>query len=77
MDTLKDLVENGIDKELIEASINRVEFELREGDYGSYPNGLIYYLKVMDSWLYDGDPYVHLEYEKILKNKICFNKQLL
>jgi len=67
MDTLKDLVKNGIDKELIEASINRVEFELREGDYGSYPNGLIYYLKVMDSWLYDGDPYVHLEYEKNLE----------
>ncbi|EGT3615015.1 insulinase family protein [Clostridium perfringens] len=67
MDTLKELVENGIDKELIEASINRVEFELREGDYGSYPSGLIYYLKVMDSWLYDGNPYVHLKYEKDLE----------
>ncbi|MDZ4992872.1 insulinase family protein [Clostridium perfringens] len=67
MDTLKELVENGIDKELIEASINRVEFELREGDYGSYPSGLIYYLKVMDSWLYDGNPYAHLKYEKDLE----------
>ncbi|HHD2751683.1 TPA: insulinase family protein [Clostridium perfringens] len=67
MDTLKGLVENGIDKELIEASINRVEFELREGDYGSYPSGLIYYLKVMDSWLYDGNPYAHLKYEKDLE----------
>lgn len=66
MKTLKDLVENGIDKELIEASINRVEFELREGDFGSYPKGLIYYLKAMDSWLYEGDPFVHLEYEKPL-----------
>ena len=36
MDTLKDLVKNGIDKELIEASINRVEFELREGDKPLY-----------------------------------------
>ena len=67
MNTLEELVKKGIDKELIEASINRVEFELREGDYGSYPKGLIYYLKVMDSWLYDGEPYVHLEYEKNLE----------
>lgn len=66
-DTLKDLVKNGIDKELIEASINRVEFELREGDFGSYPKGLIYYLKSMDSWLYGGDPFTHLEYEPILE----------
>ncbi|MGL4991788.1 MAG: insulinase family protein [Sarcina sp.] len=65
-DTLENLVKNGIDKELIEASINRVEFELREGDFGSYPKGLIYYLKIMDSWLYEGNPLVHLEYEKPL-----------
>ena len=67
MNTLNDLVKNGIDKELIEASINRVEFELREGDFGSYPKGLIYYLKMMDSWLYEGDPFVHIQYEKALE----------
>lgn len=67
METLKKLVSEGIDKELIEASINRVEFELREGDFGSYPKGLIYYLKIMDSWLYEGDPFIHLEFEKNLK----------
>ena len=66
LDTLKQLVKDGIDKELIEASINRVEFELREGDFGSYPKGLIYYLKAMDSWLYEGNPFVHLEYEEAL-----------
>ncbi len=67
METLKKLVSEGIDKELIEASINRVEFELREGDFGSYPKGLIYYLKIMDSWLYEGNPFIHLEFEKNLK----------
>ncbi|MGL4740214.1 MAG: insulinase family protein [Sarcina sp.] len=66
MNTLQNLVKNGIDKELIEASINRVEFELREGDFGSYPKGLIYYLKAMDSWLYEGDPFIHLEYDNAL-----------
>ena len=66
LETLEGLVSNGIDKELIEASINKVEFELREGDFGSYPKGLIYYLKAMDSWLYGGSPFTHLEFEEPL-----------
>lgn len=66
MNTLKNLVHNGIDKELVEASINRVEFELREGDFQGYPKGLIYYMKIMDSWLYEGEPFVHIEFEKAL-----------
>lgn len=73
-DTLKKMVSEGIDKELIEASINRVEFELREEDYGSYPKGLIYYLKIMDTWLYDEDPLVNLTYDKDLsKIKTALN----
>lgn len=73
-DTLKEMVSEGIDKELIEASINRVEFELREEDYGSYPKGLIYYLKIMDTWLYDEDPLVNLTYDKDLsKIKTALN----
>ncbi|MPQ43389.1 insulinase family protein [Clostridium tarantellae] len=76
IDTLKQLIKEGIDKELIEASINRIEFELREGDYGSYPKGLVYYLKVMDSWLYGGKPFVHLEYDKALeKVKTALNER--
>ncbi|MFT8317658.1 MAG: insulinase family protein [Sporolactobacillus sp.] len=65
-DTLSDLVQNGIDKKLIEAAINVKEFQLREADYGSMPKGLIYSMTVMDSWLYDGDPLVHLKFEKTL-----------
>ena len=33
-------------------------------DYGSAPKGLMYSLQCMDSWLYDGDPTVHLTYQK-------------
>ncbi|KGN01527.1 peptidase M16 [Clostridium novyi A str. 4570] len=65
--TLKDLVSNGIDKNLIEACINIKEFKLREMDTRTYPKGLIYYTKAMDSWLYDKDPYIYLEYENALK----------
>jgi len=64
--TLEKLVAEGIDKKLIEASINKKEFELREADYGNYPKGLIYNIKCMDSWLYDASPLVHLQYDASL-----------
>lgn len=65
--TLKKLVEDGIDKGLIEAAINIKEFHLREAEFRSYPKSLIYNIKCMDSWLYGEDPFMHLEYEDILK----------
>jgi len=64
--TLKKLVKEGIDKKLIEACINITEFKLREADLGSFPKGLYYYITSMDSWLYDKDPTMHLEYESYL-----------
>lgn len=66
-DTLKELVNKGIDKELIEGCINTFEFRLREADTGTDPKGLIYYLNAMDSWLYGGDPLMHIRYEKTLE----------
>lgn len=65
-DTLAGLVKNGIDKKLVEAAINVKEFQLREADYGSMPKGLIYSITAMDSWLYDGDPLIHLQFEPTL-----------
>lgn len=65
--TLQDLVDDGIEKKMIEAVINIHEFKLREADYGRYPKGLVYGMKIMESWLYDADPSVHLAYEAPLK----------
>ncbi|OPJ61315.1 insulinase family protein [Clostridium oryzae] len=67
-DTLTELVKNGIDEKLKEAAVNRKEFELREADFSGYPKGLIYNLTVLESWIYDGSPTLHLEYEKALEN---------
>jgi Zn-dependent M16 (insulinase) family peptidase len=67
--TLNDIVDKGIDKKLVEASINIKEFQLREADYKGYPKGLIYGMKCMDGWLYDEAPWTHLTYESVL-NKI-------
>ena len=64
---MKKLIENGIDKTLLEASISLMEFRLREADFGLAPKGLIYGLRCMRTWLYDGDPNTYLRYEDSLK----------
>lgn len=62
--TLQKLTIEGIDKKLLEASLNNMEFKLREADFGAYPKGLIYGLGLMDVWLYDGDPIRSLRYNQ-------------
>lgn len=66
-ETLEKLVAEGIDKNLIEASLNLLEFRLREADFGHSPKGLVYNIKLMNSWLYDSSPLMFLEYESALK----------
>ena len=66
IDTLRKLVKEGIDRTLMEASINLLEFRLREADFGSAPKGLVYGLRSLRSWLYDGDPADPLYYEELL-----------
>ncbi|WBW97692.1 insulinase family protein [Oceanirhabdus sp. W0125-5] len=67
-DTLRDLVEKGIDKDLIEASININEFKLRESEMGGLSKGLLYAIRCMDGWLYEADPLMHLRYENELQS---------
>ncbi len=61
---LEKLVENGIDKILLEASISLIEFRVREADFGFAPKGLIYGLRSLRNWIYGGDPTVPLRYEE-------------
>ncbi len=67
MDTIERLVKDGIDRTLLEASLNYLEFKTRESDFASTPKGLVYNLAVMTHWLYDGDPAEPLFYEKEFK----------
>ena len=62
-DELQKLVTNGIDKTLLQASLNSIEFNVREADFGSHPAGLIYGLRLLKTWLYGGDPNAFLRYE--------------
>ena len=52
-ETLKNEVKNGINKNALLAIINHTQFRIREADFGNYPKGLMYGLRLMDSWLYD------------------------
>ncbi|MCD8082568.1 MAG: insulinase family protein [Clostridiales bacterium] len=62
--TLRRLADQGINRKSLLAGMNYFEFKYREADYGSAPKGLMYGLQCLDSWLYDGDPMMHLEYQK-------------
>ena len=66
--TLQELCDNGLDKELLEASLTSIEFALRESDFGGRPIGLAYVIRMMDNWLYDNDPLELLHYEEALAN---------
>jgi len=57
LDTLAQLAKEGIDPDTVAASLNTIEFSLREKNTGSYPRGLMYMLQSLNTWLYDGDPY--------------------
>lgn len=62
--TLRKLADQGLDQKSLLAGLNYYEFRYREADYGSAPKGLMYGLWCMDSWLYGGDPMLHLEYQE-------------
>ena len=64
--TLMQLVQSGIDKDLIRSSINIVEYDMREASRFA-TKGIIYHINSMQSWLYSDDPTVYLEYNPILE----------
>lgn len=60
---LEGLVREGLDPETLRASMNTVEFALREKNTGSFPRGLAVGLAALSTWLYDGDPFEPLAFE--------------
>lgn len=66
-DVLNKLVKDGLDPLSVEAGINIHEFSHIEGEYGSYPKGLIYGIDMMDNWLYGHEPTDYLKYKWVFK----------
>ncbi len=62
-----ELAEGGIPRDKLEASLAQAEFNLREGDWGGYPDGVALAMQAMSSWLYDdARPVDYLRYEDAL-----------
>ncbi len=63
---LKSIADTGIDKKLIEATINSKEFALREADMNHFPKGLFYNWSSISSWMSGGDPLSYIAFEPII-----------
>ena len=80
METLKQLAATGIEAEMVAASLNTIEFSLRENNTGSYPRGLSLMLRSLNTWLYDQDPLALLAYEAPLahfRERLAADKDFL
>jgi hypothetical protein len=63
LSTLHKLASDGIDPNTVEASLNTIEFRLRENNTGAYPRGLVVMLRALSTWLHGGDPLALLAFE--------------
>lgn len=54
-ETCAELAEKGIPRDKLSAALAQAEFNLREGDWGGYPDGVALSMCVMSSWLYDDE----------------------
>ncbi|OEU66357.1 MAG: peptidase M16 [Desulfobacterales bacterium PC51MH44] len=66
-DILKDLSQNGIDKQMIESAIHQIEFHRKEVTNIPYPYGIKLLLTFAGSWFHGGDPVRTLQFDTDLK----------
>lgn len=63
-ETMSNAIKQGLDKESVQGILNRIEFNLREGNDAQ--KGLTYNFQAISGWFFADDPFLSLEYEKIL-----------
>ncbi len=67
-DELEKLIREGLDHQRILAALDNMEFQARQRDYGRMPQGLIFGMQIMESWLYGGDPGANLSVGSLYNN---------
>ncbi len=75
-DIFSEISELGIDKKQIEASLNLLEFRVREADFGAAPRGMVYMGSCFDAWVEDIHPKDNLSYDSLfgaLREKLDTN----
>ncbi|MRT94839.1 insulinase family protein [Ancylomarina sp. 16SWW S1-10-2] len=74
--TMKDVAKKGFDKKMVEGILNRMEFDMKEGN--TPQKGMMYLFQSYQSWLFANDPFLGLEYTKPLeKVKTALTTNLL
>ena len=70
--TLEQLVQNGLNQDLIHAALNKITFETKEAAISEdNPRGVLYAITALSTWLYGKEiPYVNLEFSKY-RNKLA------
>jgi presequence protease len=66
LDTLAKVQKEGFTADDIEASLNTIEFQMREFNTGSFPRYLSFMLAANSKWVYDESPMDGLKFEKPL-----------
>ena len=64
-ETVGRIVREGIDREELQAAINRLAFRLKEP---TEPQGLIRAIQALNSWLYEGDPLLYLTSDDVIQD---------
>ncbi len=80
LDTLKNIADEGFDKDTVEAALNTAEFSLRENNTGHFPRGLSLMLRALTTWLYERDPLERIAFEaplEDLKTRITSGERVL
>lgn len=60
--TLASITDDGFAKATVDASVNTIEFHLRENNFGIYPRGLLLMMRALSTWLHNGDPFAPLDF---------------
>lgn len=66
LSTLRDVAKDGVHADALAASMNSIEFVLREFNTGSFPRGLSVMLTALQEWNYGRDPIEALRFEDTL-----------
>ena len=65
--TIEKIVNEGLNKDALSATLDLIEFKLRERDFGGLARGIGFALTALGAWLYGENPENSLMYEDTLK----------
>jgi len=68
LDTLRAVLDQGIEADDVAAALNTLEFRLRENNTGSFPRGLSLMLRSLTTWLHGGDPLAPIRFQDPLES---------